>query len=112
MSWIDDLLTEDAIYWAPSTNVDRYGKEVFQSPIGIKCKSEDAEANVVGDDSTIISVTSRVFVPLELEVGGFLAFGVKSDSTPTNPHDAGASEIVHKTSVRGLDGDPQRTVFL
>lgn len=80
MSYINDMLTEQATYWEP-TGEDEFGNTTFSEPQTIDVRWED-KSELFKDEQGNEVVSNAVIYTLEdLQLEGYLYKGVTSESS-------------------------------
>jgi hypothetical protein len=88
-------MKQTAVYWAPSSEADRFGQPVVQTPVQIACRWEEKSDEFVDAEGTTQTSKAVLIVDRDLEVGGVLMQGTLEDvDHPTDPKaNDGAEEI-------------------
>jgi hypothetical protein len=75
-------MPHDITYWDPNGH-DRYGKTLFQAPVHLKGRWEDRTEVVMGKNSQDVTSRSRVYLVQDVDLDGFLFYGISNDADPT-----------------------------
>ncbi len=94
MGIITRMRKQQAVWWALAS-IDGHGKEVYVSPVQIKCRWEDSNEEFMDAGGDRQLSNAIVYVDRDTPVGGVLMLGVLADITdPINiKENDGAWEI-------------------
>jgi len=94
--FVEKILKNTAVYWAPENEFDEYGAPIPQAPVEIACRWEEELKEVIDLNGTTRISKAQVYVDRDVEIGGILMLGELSDITDaTNPKEnSGAWEIL------------------
>lgn len=81
MNWMHRNLKEQCTYW--SAIADAYGGFTYGSPIVIACRWEDRIETLKDPVGEAFTSNSRIYLAIDIEVGGFLYRGVSIEVDPT-----------------------------
>jgi hypothetical protein len=94
MAFPTNNLKQDAVYWPPTAE-DKFGKPGFGSPQAIKCRWEDVNEEFISVDGTNAVSTAKVWIAIDLEVGGALWLGKLVDAGVL-PADTDGAQIIRQ----------------
>lgn len=81
MRIITKMLKQKAVYWAPaSPKFDDYGQPNISTPVEIDCRWEDVGEEFLDGGGTLQLSMAKVFVGIDVVVGGLLMLGELSSS--------------------------------
>jgi len=98
MPGYDRNMHQLATYWQPVGH-DLFNRKVFIHSL-VKCRWEDTITVIVDKNGKEIRSATTVFLPIPVDLEGFLALGDHSDTDPTLVD--GASEIKQLSSIPDL----------
>jgi len=99
MDWYVNLLREQVTYWTPPTR-DGYGGYTWGSSTALLGKWEDGESLIYAIDGSYTVSSTKVWIGIKLEEGGYLFNGASVASEPP----AGAKQIMSMDSIVSLAG--------
>lgn len=115
MAFQDELLTQDAVYWAPMPKPDGYGQPQYTKAVAVRVHWETSRQQYVAQDGTTKVSQAVVFVDQDVEAGGLLRLGTLAGTLNlTSPREnADVFEIQKFGKTPDLDGgEPTREVML
>jgi len=89
-------MKQDAVYWAPLSELTEFGKPDWEAGIEIKCRWEDVVKEIIAPNGETVLSNSTLIVDRDLKVKGVLMLGdldstVDDDDPKEND---GAFEII------------------
>jgi len=76
MRIITKMLKQTAVYWAPaSPQFDDYGQPNVSTPVDVDCRWEDVGEEFLDGGGTLQLSRAKVYVGVDVEVGGLLMLG-------------------------------------
>ena len=91
----------DVTYWAPVGDGSYGSSSGFGAPTILKCRWEDRQDQALSQSGEEFTTAAVVYVPVPVEIGGFLSLGDKLAATdPTMLSDA--HEIKGLTSIPSI----------
>jgi len=87
--------TDDVTYWG-SPVVDGWGVRTFVAPVVLKCRWEQHAEQFLDFTGTLSVSNAVVFVPVAVDLGGYLYLGISAASDPTTLHDAYPIRQLHE----------------
>ena len=99
MDWYVGLLREQVTYWNPPTR-DGYGGYTWAAPTALQGKWEDGETLMYSADGSHTVASTKVWVGVQLEEGGYLFNGSTVDPEPPGA----AKQIISMDRINSLAG--------
>jgi hypothetical protein len=91
MAFMSDIYNQDITYWAPTGNMDRFGKPVLLSPVVLKGRWEEVSEVFTDRQGREVRSEATVFLDTEVQEEGWLFLGNTDVINPANV--SGALEI-------------------
>lgn len=103
MSVIRKMRKQTAVWWARSTDADRFGQYTFGEPEEIECRWDDTTEEFLGPQNETLASRAVVYVPEDLTIkeGDRLMLGEIDSNTPDDP-----LEVHTAHAVKRVDRNP------
>ena len=112
MALVNKMRRQRAVWWE-QTGTNHYGKDTYAEPVEIRCRWEDKQGTVTGENQEITNFKSEVYVDRIMKTGDVLKLGELDSSTPSDPsEEQQAYRVVGFSNIPDIRNRPGRNLMI